>query len=133
MWSVLEAIYDGPVDTREYKSFPVILQKLPSLADGDASTQSMPVKAGDLVVNTEGNLVALAKGVAVFPSGCSSETCAVTWDGSSDLSMDRFIANFRLKSGILWSDGEPLKASDSVFSFKIASDPIPPLSSKRWI
>jgi peptide/nickel transport system substrate-binding protein len=127
MWSVLEAIYDGPVDTREYKSFPVILQKLPSLADGDASTQSMPVKAGDLVVNTEGNLVALAKGVAVFPSGCSSETCSVTWDGSSDLSMDRFIANFRLKPEILWSDGVSLKASDSVFSFKIASDPDTPV------
>ena len=127
MWSVLEAVYDGPVDTREYKSLPVILQKLPSLADGDASAQSMPVKAGDLVVNTEGNLKALAKGITVFPSDCANETCAVTWDGSSDLSMDRFIANFRLKSGILWSDGEPLKASDSVFSFKIASDPDTPV------
>jgi peptide/nickel transport system substrate-binding protein len=41
--------------------------------------------------------------------------------------MDRLIANFRLKPGILWSDREPLKASDSVFSFKIASDPDTPV------
>jgi peptide/nickel transport system substrate-binding protein len=130
MWSVLEALYDGPVDTRNYKSFPVILEKLPTLAEGDASKQTMPVVNGDMVVDTAGNLVSLTKGVTVLPSGCTDASCAVTWDGTSELSMDRWIANYRLKDGIKWSDGEPLIAADSVFSYKIAADPDTPVVKK---
>ena len=130
MWSVLEALYDGPIDTRGYNPVPVILDTLPSLEAGDASIQSLPVVSGDQVMDTAGNLVPLAKGVTVFPSGCSDAACAVTWDGAAPLSMDRLIANFRLKTGIQWSDGEPLTAADSVFSYKIAADPDTPVTKK---
>ncbi len=126
MWSVLEAIYDGPIDTRGYESFPVILDKLPSLADGDASAQPMPLQAGDMVVDVDGRLVPLEKGVTVYPSGCMESSCVVTWDGSSPLSVDRLIATYRLKSGIKWSDGEPVKATDSVFSYNVAANPDTP-------
>lgn len=34
--TVLEAIYDGPIDALDYDFQPVILEKLPSLTDGDA-------------------------------------------------------------------------------------------------
>ena len=127
MWSVLEAIYDGPIDTRGYESFPVILDKLPSIADGDASAQSMPLQAGDMVVDVDGNLLPLEQGVTVFPSGCTDSSCVVTWDGSSPLSLDRLIATFRLKPGIMWSDGEPIMAKDSIFSFNIAANPDTPV------
>ena len=36
--------------------------------------------------------------------------------------MDRLIAEFQLVPGITWSDGEPLKASDSVYSFQLDAD-----------
>ncbi len=127
MWSVLEAVYDGPIDTRGYKPFPVILDKLPSLADGDASLQPMPMQTGDMVVDTAGNVVPLAKDVTVFPSGCSDASCAVNWDGVTPLTMDRFIATFRLKNGIKWSDGESLTSADSVFSYNTAAAPDTPV------
>jgi peptide/nickel transport system substrate-binding protein len=127
MWSVLEAIYDGPIDTRGYKPYAVILDKLPSLADGDASAQPMPVQTGDMVVDTDGIVVPLEKGVTVYPTGCSDSSCAVTWDGTASLSMDRMIATFRLKPGVKWSDGEPLTAADSVFSYNIAASPDTPV------
>ena len=128
MWSILEAVYDGPYDTRNYTTQAVILSKIPSLADGDASFQALPVNGGDLVVNAEGNLVALQSGTKVLPSGCSSADCAVAWDGKTALTMDQLVVKFKLLPGIKWSDGAPLTAADSVFSYSLAADPATPTS-----
>ena len=127
-WNVLEAIYDGPIDERGYVAQPVILQKLPSLAGGDAVINPIAVKTGDEVVDASGSLVTLAKGVTVYPAGCSGADCALPWDGKSDLTMDQLSATFKLLPGLLWSDGQPLKASDSVFSYTLAADPATPVS-----
>lgn len=128
MWSVLEAVYDGPFDARGFSSQPVILQKIPSLADGDALLRPVTVQAGDSVVDVNGNLAALAAGMQVLPAGCSSPDCAVTWDGASALSLDQLVVTFKLREGITWSDGEPLTAEDSVFSYSVAADPATPVS-----
>jgi peptide/nickel transport system substrate-binding protein len=128
MWSVLEAVYDGPFDTRGYSVQPVILQSAPGLESGDAVLQPAPVQRGAAVVDVAGNLVALEAGVNVLPSGCAGPECAVAWDGQSELVMDQLTVTFRLLPGILWSDGQPLTARDSVFSFNIASDPATPVS-----
>jgi peptide/nickel transport system substrate-binding protein len=128
MWSVLEAVYDGPFDVRQYTVQSVILEKVPSLLDGDAAIQSVAVKAGDEVVNVTGALEYLTSGSRVLPSGCYSPDCAVSWDGSSPLQMDQMSVTFKLKAGIVWSDGEPLTADDSVYSFQISSDPATPVS-----
>jgi peptide/nickel transport system substrate-binding protein len=37
--------------------------------------------------------------------------------------MDRQKVNFRLLAGLKWSDGSPLTAADSVFSYNLAADP----------
>ena len=41
--------------------------------------------------------------------------------------MDQLTATYKLKPGLTWSDGQPLKASDSVYSFNVASDPAAPV------
>lgn len=123
MWSVLEAIYDGPIDTRQYAAQPVILEKIPSLADKDAVFEPVDVKSGDLVVDADGNPVNLAAGTRVLPAGCSNGDCAQTWDGKKALKMDRLKVSFRLLAGLKWSDGAPLTAADSVYSFNLAADP----------
>jgi peptide/nickel transport system substrate-binding protein len=127
-WNVLEAIYDGPIDERGYVAQPVILQKLPSLADGDATISSTPVKEGDEVIDASGSLVTLAKGVTVYPAGCNGMDCATPWDGKSDLKMDQLTVTYKLLPGLVWSDGQPLKASDSVFSYHLAAEPATPVS-----
>jgi peptide/nickel transport system substrate-binding protein len=124
--SVLQAIYDGPVDRADFEYEPVILQKLPRLADGDARVVPVDVKKGDEVVNTDGNLVPLDEGITVYPSGCRSADCAVTYDGSSSLKMDQLVATFTLVEGLRWSDDTPITADDSVFSFEIAGDSATP-------
>ena len=122
-WSVLESIYDGPIDTVNYQSQPVILVTLPTQENGGVVLQSVSVTTGDLVANTEGDLVALAKGVKVFPEGCSSPDCAVEWDGVSELKLSQMVVKFSLMSGLKWSDGQPLTAADSVYSYQVSADP----------
>jgi len=119
--SVLSAIYDGPIDIVEYGYEPIILEKIPNLDDGDAQITPVTVNSGEQVVDVTGNLVSLSTGTKVRPSGCRADDCAVTYDGSSAIQMDQLVVTFTMLEGLMWSDGEPLTASDSVYSFQVAS------------
>lgn len=123
MWSILEGIYDGPTDYVNYQYQPVILKKIPSLADGDAQLDAVTVKQGMDMVDADGNLRALQQGVPYFPSGCTTADCIQEYSGTGDIQMDQLTVHFTLKEGITWSDGTPLTAADSVFSFSLAGDP----------
>ena len=126
--SVLSAIYDGPMDVSGYEYQPVILEKIPNIADGDAQIDQVTVNSGDLVVDTEGAVVSLDKGVRIRPSDCRNDDCAITYDGSSNIEMDQMNVTFTMLEGLMWSDGEPLTADDSVFSYEIASNNATPVS-----
>jgi len=116
---IREAIYDGPIDTVGYSYQPVILQKLPSLADGDAVIATITVETGAPIVDANGDMVKLATGTRVRPSGCRADDCVVSFDGQP-ITMDRMQATFTLEPGLRWSDGESLTAQDSVYSFELA-------------
>jgi len=123
LWSVLESIYDGPIDTVDFKPQPVLLTEIPSLENGGIKIGTVSVTGGDVVANTEGDLVTLQKGVKVFPGGCTDASCAVEWDGQSALTLSQMSVEFKLKSGVTWSDGQSLAAQDSVFSYTVAGSP----------
>ena len=123
MSSVLEAVYDGPVDGRSFDYQPVILEKLASLADGDAVINVVDVAAGAKVVDNDGNPVELAADVMYRPAGCNAPECAVAYDGTSTVQMDQLVVTTKLLPGLLWSDGTPLTAADSVYGFNLTSDP----------
>ena len=120
--SVLAAIDDGPIDTLSYNYQPVILQKLPSQADGDVQIVPVSVTAGRAIVDADGNLTALSTGTHVRPSSCRSDGCVITYDGVTPLQMDQMIVTFKLRTDITWSDGTPLTADDSVYSYQLAAD-----------
>lgn len=128
--SVLEAIYDGPIDALGFDFQPVILEKLPNLADGDARIEPLQVEAGDWVVNDAGDPVQLDFGERVRPYGCNASYCAIEW-GGEPLEMAQLSADFTIIEGISWSDGEPLTADDSIFSYRIAKDCETPWESQR--
>ena len=122
-WSVLEALYDGPIDTKNYQASPVLIRQIPSEDNGGVKLQAAGVSEGDPVADVMGNVVALKKGVRVFPAGCTSAGCAVTWDGETPLELSQMVVQFNLIEGVTWSDGEPLTAKDSVYSYTISADP----------
>jgi peptide/nickel transport system substrate-binding protein len=124
--SVLSAIYDGPMDVVEYNYEPIILEKIPTLEDGDAQISPISVTAGTEVVDTAGNVVLLDTGTRIRPSGCRSDDCAIVYDGSSTIQMDQLVVTFTMLEGLMWSDGAPLTTSDSIYSFTLASADVTP-------
>ena len=119
---VMEALYDGPIDHLNYTYQPVILQRLPSISDGDAYTRTVTVNEGQLVVDAAGGVLELVEGVSVRPAGCHDDECEVEFEGEP-LQMERMFVSFALREDVTWADGEPLTADDSVFAFEVASDP----------
>jgi peptide/nickel transport system substrate-binding protein len=113
--NVLETIYDGPIDTRAYQFQPVLLEKLPSLADGDAVLQTVQVREGEKVVDVNGLVVDLLPGVTVL----DPEGQQVTFEGGVVV-MPQMVVTFKLRTDVTWADGQPLTADDSRYSFELA-------------
>jgi peptide/nickel transport system substrate-binding protein len=129
---ILEAIYDGGAgvgdggfDDRSFSYQPVITEKLPSLADGDAVINTVTVNEGDNVVDVVGNPVVLEPGLEIRTAGCQSADCAITYEGGS-IELDQMVVTFVLLPGLMWSDGTPVTAADSVYSFRLNGDPDTP-------
>jgi peptide/nickel transport system substrate-binding protein len=123
---VRAATQDGPFDIVGYDLRPVLLEKVPSLADGDAVITAVEVRAGALVLDDAGTPVRLAPGARVRPTGCRASGCAVTVPatGGPPLFMDQLTVNFRMRpAGWEWSDGTPLSAHDSVRAFEQSEEP----------
>ncbi len=118
--SVLEAIYDGPLDSRDYGYHPVILQKVPSLANGDANIVSVSVEEGDWVIDASGDLTELIERTRVYPAGCQDSSCVVTYKEDMSLEIDQMVVNFSFLSDLRWADGMPITADDSVYAFDLA-------------
>lgn len=129
---ILEAVYDGPIDNRSYGFQPVILEKLPSLDDGDAYFSPVLVQPGDTVVDINGVPIELSDGVQVFPShtcmDAANPACVVTFVGTSTLQMEQLVVSWQILPDITWSDGTPLTADDSVYSYELACHPDTPSS-----
>ena len=115
--NVLEAIYDGPIDTRMYESQPVILEKLPSLDDGDAAVVAVGAAEGDVVVDATGHAVILRPDTIVLDAG-KEET---EFDGGV-VTMTQMVVTFTLRADVAWADGAPLTADDSLFSYELAQE-----------
>jgi peptide/nickel transport system substrate-binding protein len=129
--SVLAAIYDGPIDIKNFTAKPVILEKMPSLADGDALLLSVQVGIGDLIMDAQGDLTNLEDGVLYRPSGCTELACAQDYSGTDPVEMDQLVVRFRLLTGLQWSDGTPLTAADSVYSYEVVRNMHPSALPER--
>jgi peptide/nickel transport system substrate-binding protein len=118
--SVREAIYDGPLDQQGYSYEPVLFPELPSMADGGVSFEPVQVMPNDLIADSLGNWTNLKEGVTFFPSGCSNLTCSQTYAGQDPVTIDQMVVRFQLRPNLLWSDGAPLTADDSLYSYEVA-------------
>lgn len=123
--AIREAIYDGPYDINGFEMAPVLLERKPSIAAGDVLVEPVPVKTGDLLVDADGELAQLSEGVLYFPTGCSAPGCAVSYQGEAEVQTDQLVVRFSLLQDVLWSDGTPLTAGDSIFSYEIATQLFP--------
>ncbi|UCD43702.1 MAG: hypothetical protein JSV69_10470, partial [Chloroflexota bacterium] len=126
---ILEAISEGSwtgIDTNSFSFQGVILEKLPSLADGDATLSVVTVSEGDLVVDVNGDVVTLDESaeIMLFPAGGGDP---IVYEGG-EFELDQLSATFKLLPDLVWSDGTPLTATDSVYTFSLLADPDTPQS-----
>ena len=124
-FTILEAVYDGPIDSLNYSYTPVILKTLPTLDNGGAILKKVTVGQGDTIFADNGTDALLKSGVKYRPAGCNDSACVQTYSGGT-VTMDQLQVTFQLKPDLLWSDGEPLTADDSVYSFELSSSPDTP-------
>lgn len=119
---VLQAIYENMYTTLSYSYQPGGIEKVPSLADGDAIIRVVEVDKGDKVLDVNGDVVTLKEGVAVR----TARGQQVIFEGQS-IAMPQLMVQFMLQP-LVWSDGRPVTADDSVYSFELAADidtPVP--------
>jgi len=117
-YNVLAGIYDGPIDTRSYQFQPVILEKLPSLADGDAVLRTVSVQEGERVVDVNnGWVVDLLPDVTVL----NADGQEITFE-SGTVTMTQMVVTFTLRADVTWADGQPLTADDSRYSYELAGE-----------
>ena len=126
MAHIHEAIADGEwkaFDTNSFAYQPILLEKLPNLADGDATLTPVTVGEGDVVVDAAGRVVTLDPTsdppIQLIPAGGGDP---IPYLGG-EIEMEQLSATFKLLPGLLWSDGEPLTAEDSVYAFNLLADP----------
>ncbi len=122
----LAMLQESPFAYENDELVPVILDSVPALSNGDVRLESLTLQRGQTVVDAKGELVTVQAGILVRPSGCRQSDCAITWDGEAPLEMDRMVIDFTLRDNLTWSDGAPLTAQDSVFSYQLASSPEAP-------
>ena len=120
----------GGVDDASFSYQPVLFEKLPSLADGDATIEGVAASEGDTVVDAVGGVVVLDPAadppIMLIPAGGVKED-AFAYTGG-DVELDQMTATFTLRPGLMWSDGTPLTTSDSIYSFNVHADPDTPAS-----
>ena len=115
--AINHAIYTSDLTTLSFGYQADGLEKVPSLADGDAVINVVEVQPGDTVRDVNDEVVAWDEGVTVT----NADGEDVAFDGSSVM-MEQLVVDFTMKPRV-WSDGEPVTADDSVYSFEIVGDP----------
>jgi peptide/nickel transport system substrate-binding protein len=123
--SILQALYDGPLDYNGFSLAPVILEQIPNLENGEAFFEPLQVSAGDIIVDNSGNIGKLRQGTIYRPSGCKSPECALTFTGDGPVQIDSLVVRFRLLPGLKWSDGSAMTARDSEYAYHVAQSVYP--------
>lgn len=118
--AVRHALSTNYITTRSFAYQPDGLEKIPSLADGDAAVSQVEVFAGQVVLDAAGRVVTLEEGVEVVTAAGETAVFAGT-----PLIMPQMVVDFALEPTI-WSDGVPVQATDSVFAFNVGADPFVP-------
>ncbi|MCB8985952.1 MAG: hypothetical protein H6659_19140 [Ardenticatenaceae bacterium] len=94
-------------------------------APEDVRLETVEVDENDTVLDARGVVQRFSKGVTVRNAAGELVTFA-----EEPVQMTQMVVDFTLQP-LIWSDGQPVTADDSVFSFEIAADPVTPGSKTK--
>lgn len=127
---ILSTIYDGPMDSINYAYQPVIFTSVPTLESGGVITQTVTIGQGYIIADSSGEVMPLDPGVSYFPAGCYDTSCALSYV-SGEVVMEQMVVTQTLLAGLTWSDGQPLTATDMVYSYELNADLDTPSDKSR--
>jgi ABC-type transport system substrate-binding protein len=107
-------------ESENYDFKAVLLKSIPTLENGGAVLNTVEVKAGDKVVDANGDPVELAKGVKVKDADGNE----VEFDGTTPIKMPQLVVTSSFLDGTAFSDGQPLTKADLELSDKIRCDKV---------
>lgn len=119
--AVRHALYESPYSSLNYDYQPLALEQMPSLADGTARLETIEAVEGTVVLNAAELVTPLTRNMEVINAAGER----VTFTGEP-IPMSRLVVDFTFRP-LVWSDGTPVTAEDSVFSFQLAGDRTGPL------
>jgi peptide/nickel transport system substrate-binding protein len=114
--AIRQAVYEPAYTSLNYEYQPVALEKIPSPADGDAVLDSVAVTEGTIVYNANEQVGPLTQDMEVI----NADGERVVFTGEP-IQMNQLSVDFTFKP-LVWSDGTPVTAEDSIFSFRVAGD-----------
>ena len=97
---LLTLFYEPPVESVGYEWVPRLLERIPSLQNGEVMTRAVPVTQG------------------MRYADITSEVHTYTSTQTTD--MPQLTVIYTLQKGIHWSDGEEIKARDAVLGYHLA-------------
>ncbi|WKZ43681.1 MAG: ABC transporter substrate-binding protein [Anaerolineales bacterium] len=101
----------------EFTNSP-ITKELPTLENGGTTNNDVEVSEGTMVVDANGDVVALAAGVTV--KNAAGEDVEFT---GGTVTMKQLVSRFEIADGVTWEDGTPVSSADLELGYKIACDP----------
>jgi ABC-type transport system substrate-binding protein len=108
---------DRPYTQLNYDFQAYFLKQLPTLENGGAVNNDVEVKEGDMVVDANGEVVALAAGVTVIDNTGAS----VEFSGGTVM-MKQLVVKYEYLDNLKWPDGTPLTAEDIDLGHRISCD-----------
>ena len=97
---ILALFYEPPIERVGYEWVPHLVERVPSLQNGDVMTRAVPVTQGMRYADPAGEVH--------------------THNEKESTEFPQLIVMFTLKQGIHWSDGEEIKARDAVLGYHLA-------------
>lgn len=115
--AIRHALYTNYITNLSYDYQADGLEKIPSVADGDAVIETVLVGAGDVVRRADDTVGPLAAGDAIV----DATGAPVVFDGAP-LEVNQMVVDFTMRPTV-WADGTPVTAGDSIYSFNLAAQP----------
>jgi len=100
-----------------YDFQPLWLTEIPTIEAGKAVNNDVEVSEGEMVVDANGDVVALAAGVTVKDKDGND----VEFSGGTVM-MKQLVTNFEFRSDLTWPDGTPISQADLELGYKTRCD-----------
>jgi ABC-type transport system substrate-binding protein len=108
---------ERPYTSLNYEFQPLWLTEIPTIESGRSANNDVEVKEGDMVVDSNGDVVALAPGVTVN----DNTGTPVEFSGGTVM-MKQLVINYEFREDLTWPDGTPISQADLELGNKIRCD-----------